>query len=50
MLILDICGIIRSLSRFLLRFVLGVRFDVRVLCRCGILSDILFICVEFIRV
>ena len=50
MLILGICGIIRSLSRVLLRFVFGVGFDVGVLCRCGVLGDILFICVEFIRV
>ena len=50
MLILGVCGIIRSLSRVLLRFVLGVGFDVRTLCRCGVLGDILFICVEFIRV
>ena len=50
MLILGVFGIIRSLNRVLLRFVLGVGFDVRVLCRCGVLGDILFICVEFIRV
>ena len=50
MLILGVCGIIRSLSRVLLGFVLGVGFDERVLCRCGILGNILFICVEFIRV
>ena len=50
MLILGICGIIRSLSRVLLRFVLGVMFDVQVLCGCGVLGDILFICVGFIRV
>ena len=50
MLILDICGIIRSLSRVLLGFVLGVGFDVVVLCECGVLGDILFICVGFIRV
>ena len=50
MLILGICGIIRSLSRVLLGFVFGVGFDVEVLCECGILGDILFICVEFIRV
>ena len=50
MLILGIFGIIRSLSRVLLRFVLGMGFDERVLCRCGILDNILFICVEFIRV
>ena len=50
MLILVVCGIIRNLSRFLLGFVLGVGFDVEVLCGCGVLGDILFICVEFIRV
>ena len=50
MLNLGVFGIIRSLSRVLLRFMLGIGFDVRVVCRCGILSDILFICVEFIRV
>ena len=48
--ILSVCGVIRSLSRVLLGFVLGVVFDVEVLCRCDILGDILFICVEFIRV
>ena len=50
MLILGVYGIIRSLSRVLLGFVLGVGFDVEVLSRCGILGDILFIYVEFIRV
>ena len=50
MLILGVFGIIRSLSRILLRFVLGVGFDVRMLCRYGILGNILFICVGFIRV
>ena len=50
MLILRVCGIIRSLSRVLLGFVLGVVFDVEVLSGCGILGDILFICVGFIRV
>ena len=50
MLILGVFGIIRNLSRVLLRFLLGIGFDERVLCRCGILGDILFICVEFIRV
>ena len=49
MLILGICGIIRSLSRVLLGFVLGVGFDVEVLSRCGVLGDIFFICVRFIR-
>ena len=50
MLILGICGIIRSLSRVLLGFVLGVGFDVGVLCECDVLDDILFICIGFIRV
>ena len=50
MLILGVCGIIRSLNRILLRFVLGVGFNVGVLCGCGVLGDILFICVGFIRV
>ena len=50
MLILGICGVIRSLSRVLLRFVLRVGFDVGVLCWCAILGDILFICIGFIRV
>ena len=50
MLILSVCGIIRSLSRVLLGFVLGVGFDVEVLCGFSVLGDILFICVEFIRV
>ena len=50
MLILGICGVIRSLSRILLRFVLGVGFDVGVLYWCGILGDILFIFVGFIGV
>ena len=27
---------------------LGIRFDVGVLYECGVLDDILFICVEFI--
>ena len=49
MLILGICGIIRNLSRVLLGFVLGVVFDEGILCECGILDDILFICVRFIR-
>ena len=49
-LILGICGIIRSLSRVLLGFVIGVEFDVRVLCQCDVLGDILFICVGFIRI
>ena len=34
--ILGICGIIRSWSRDLLRFVLGIGFDVGVVCRCGL--------------
>ena len=50
MLILSVFSIIRSLSRVLLGFVLGVVFYVEVLCRCGVLGDILFICVRFIRV
>ena len=50
MLILGICGIIRSLSRVLLGFVLGVGFDVEVLCGRSVLGDILFICVGFIRI
>ena len=50
MLILGECGVIRSLSRVLLGFVIGVGFDVEVLCRCSILGDIFFICVKFIRV
>ena len=47
---MGICSIIRSLSRVLLGFVLGVVFDVGVLSRCGILGDIFFICAGFIRV
>ena len=50
MLILSVCGIIRSLSRVLLGFVLGVGFDVGMLSRCSVLGDILFICVGFIRI
>ena len=50
MLILRRYGVIRSLSRVLLGFVLGVVFDVGVLCRCDVLGDILFICVGFIGV
>ena len=50
MLILVVCGLIRSLSRALLGFVIRVGFYVEVLCGCGVLGDILFICVEFIRV
>ena len=50
MLILGVFGIIRSLSRVLLRFVLGMGVDVGLMCRCGILGNILFICVGFIRV
>ena len=45
-----VCGIIRSLNRVLLRFVIEIGFDVGVLYRCDVLGDILFICVEFIRV
>ena len=47
---MSVCGIIRSLSRVLSGFVLGVKFDVGVLSRYDILGDILFICVGFIRV
>ena len=50
MLILSVCGVNRSLSRVLLGFVLGVGFDVQVLCGCSVLDDILFICVGFIRI
>ena len=53
MLILDECGIIRSLSRNLLGFVLILvvrKILTSVLSRCDVLGDILFICVEFIRV
>ena len=50
MLILSVCGVIRSLNRVLLGFVLGMVFDVGVLCECGVLGDILFICVGFIGV
>ena len=49
MLILSVCGLIRSLSCVLLGFVIGIGFDVEVLCGCSVLDDILFICVEFIR-
>ena len=45
MLILGVCGIIRSLSRVLLGFLIGVGFDMGVLYECGVLGDILFICV-----
>ena len=53
MLILGVCGIIRSLSRVLLRFVLFlVVRDIftGMLCRRSVLGDIFFICVGFIRV
>ena len=50
MLILSVYGIIRSLSRVLLGFVLGVVFGVGMLCGCSVLGDILFICVGFIGV
>ena len=50
MLILTVNSLIRSLSRVLLGFMFGVGFYVGVLCGCGVLSNILFICVEFIRV
>ena len=49
MLILGVYDIIRSLSRVLLGFVFRVGFDMEVLCECGVLGDILFICVGFIR-
>ena len=49
MLILSVCGIIRSLSRVLLGVVIGVGFDVGMLGECDVLGDILFICIEFIR-
>ena len=52
MLILGVCGIIRSLSRVLLGFVLILvvrkKFDRYVVWVCY-LGDILFICVGFIR-
>ena len=47
------CGVIRSLSRVLLGFVLFlvVRKNLTgMLCECGVLGDILFICVGFISV
>ena len=50
MLILSECGVIRSLSRVLFGFVIEIGFDVEVLSRCGVLDDILFICVGFIGV
>ena len=53
MLILVVCGIIRNLSRVLLGFVLGIglgKFLTGMLYEYGILGDILFICVGFIRV
>ena len=53
MLILGVFGIIRSLSRILLGFVLILvvrKIMTGVLCECGILGDILFICVGFIGV
>ena len=50
MLILAANSLIRSLSRVLLGFMFGVEFYVGALCGCGVLGDILFICVEFIRV
>ena len=36
MLLLVVCGIVRSLSRVLLRFVFGIGFDVGVLCEGGV--------------
>ena len=53
MLILGVCGIIRSFSRVLLRFVFGIglgKFLTGMWCECDVLGDILFICVGFIRV
>ena len=50
MLILGVFSIIRSLSRVLLEFVLGVGFGVVVLFEFGVLGDVLFICVKFIGV
>ena len=51
---MGVCGIIRSLSRVLLGFVLVLvvrkNFLTGMLCRCGVLGDIFFICVGFIRV
>ena len=50
---MSVFSIIRSLSRVLLGFVLGVglgKILIGMLCECGILGDILFICVGFIRV
>ena len=50
---MSVCGIIRSLSRVLLEFVLGVglgKILIGMLYECGVLGDILFICVGFIRV
>ena len=50
MLILRVCGLIRSLSKVLWGFVLGIGFDVVVLYGYDVLGNILFICVGFIRV
>ena len=53
MLILGICGIIRSLSRVLLRlfyFLWLGKILTGALCGCGVLDDIFFICVGFIGV
>ena len=53
MLILSVCGIIRSLNRVLLRFVLGVglgKILIGMLYEYGVLGYILFICVGFIRI
>ena len=47
------CGIIRILSRVLLGLVIGTRLGkilIGMLCECGVLGDILFICVGFIGV
>ena len=53
MLILSVCGITRSLSRVLLEFVLILvvrKILIGVLYEYGVLDDILFICIGFIRV
>ena len=47
---MSVCGIIRSLSRVLLGFVIGVGFGMGMLYGYDVLGDILFICVEFIGV
>ena len=50
MLILGICGVIRSLSRVLLGFVIEVGFGMECCVGVMFLGDILFICIGFIRV